>query len=185
MPGSFLPDEDQGYVFGALQMPDASSLQRSSEAARQVEKIIMDTPGVENVSSVLGYSLLSGVQTTYSSFFFISFKPWHDRKTPETSYDGIKQHLARALSQVNSGLAFSFPPPAILGVGTSGGFTFILEDRSGSGTDFLAKNAKLFMEEARKRPELTGVMTTALFRSSASGSERRQSEGADSAGEPE
>ncbi len=163
VPGSFLPDEDQGYVFAALQLPDASSLQRSSEAARQVEKIIMDTPGVENVSSVLGYSLLSGVQTTYSSFFFISFKPWHDRKTPETSYDGIKLHLARALSQVNSGLAFSFPPPAILGVGTSGGFTFILEDRSGSGTDFLAKNTQVFMEEARKRPELAGVMTTALF----------------------
>ena len=149
--------------FGALQLPDASSLQRSSEAAKQVEKIIMDTPGVENVSSVLGYSLLSGVQTTYSSFFFISFKPWDDRKTPETSYDGIKLHLARALSQVSSGLAFAFPPPAILGVGTSGGFTFILEDRSGSGTDFLAKNAQLFMAEARKRPELTGVMTTALF----------------------
>ncbi len=163
VPGSFLPDEDQGYVFGALQLPDASSLQRSSEAAKQVEKIIMDTPGVENVSSVLGYSLLSGVQTTYSSFFFISFKPWDDRKTPETSYDGIKLHLARALSQVSSGLAFAFPPPAILGVGTSGGFTFILEDRSGSGTDFLAKNAQLFMAEARKRPELTGVMTTALF----------------------
>ncbi len=163
VPGSFLPDEDQGYVFGALQLPDASSLQRSSEAARQVEKIIMDTPGVENVSSVLGYSLLSGVQTTYSSFFFISFKPWDERKTPETSYDGIKLHLARALSQVNSGLAFAFPPPAILGVGTSGGFTFILEDRSGSGTDFLAKNAQIFMAEARKRPELTGVMTTALF----------------------
>jgi HAE1 family hydrophobic/amphiphilic exporter-1 len=163
VPGSFLPDEDQGYVFGALQLPDASSLQRSSEAARQAEKIIMDTPGVENVSSVLGYSLLSGVQTTYSSFFFISFKPWDERKTPETSYDGIKQHLARALSQVNSGLAFAFPPPAILGVGTSGGFTFILEDRSGSGTDFLAKNAQAFMAEARKRPELTGVMTTALF----------------------
>jgi HAE1 family hydrophobic/amphiphilic exporter-1 len=163
VPGSFLPDEDQGYVFAALQLPDASSLQRSSEAARQVEKIIMDTPGVENVSSVLGYSLLSGVQTTYSSFFFVSFKPWHDRKTAETSYDGIKMHLARALSQVNSGLAFAFPPPAILGVGTSGGFTFILEDRSGSGTDFLAKNTQAFMAEARKRPELTGVMTTALF----------------------
>jgi HAE1 family hydrophobic/amphiphilic exporter-1 len=163
VPGSFLPDEDQGYVFGALQLPDASSLQRSSEAARQVEKIIMDTPGVENVSSVLGYSLLSGVQTTYSSFFFISFKPWDVRKTAETSYDGIKLHLTRALSQVNSGLAFAFPPPAILGVGTSGGFTFILEDRSGSGTDFLAKNTQEFLAEARKRPELTGVMTTALF----------------------
>ncbi len=163
IPNSFLPDEDQGYVYAGLQLPDASSLQRSADAARQVEKIIMDTPGVQYVSSVMGYSMLSGVNATYSSFFFISFKPWDVRKTPETSYDGIKNHLQRALSQVASGIAFSFPPPAIPGVGTSGGATFILEDRSGSGIDFLAKNAQIFMAEARKRPELTGVMSTALF----------------------
>jgi HAE1 family hydrophobic/amphiphilic exporter-1 len=163
IPGSFLPDEDQGYVYAGLQLPDASSLQRSSEAAREVEKIIMDTPGVDYVSSVMGYSMLSGVNATYSSFFFISFKPWGVRKTPETSYDGIKAHLQKALSQVASGIAFSFPPPAIPGVGTSGGATFILEDRSGSGIDFLAKNTQIFIAEARKRPELTGVMTTALF----------------------
>src|SRR5208283_5417410 len=159
----FLPDEDQGYVYGGLQLPDASSLQRSSEAAREVEKIVMDTPGVQYVSSVMGYSMLSGVNATYSSFFFISLKPWGERKTPETSYDGIKAHLQKALSQVPYGIAFSFPPPAIPGVGTSGGATFILEDRSGSGIEFLAKNTQIFMAEARKRPELQGTMTTALF----------------------
>ena len=100
IPSSFLPDEDQGYLYAGLQLPDASSLQRSSEAAREVEKIIMDTPGVQYVSSVMGYSMLSGVNATYSSFFFISFKPWDERKTPETSYDGIKAHLQQALSQV-------------------------------------------------------------------------------------
>jgi HAE1 family hydrophobic/amphiphilic exporter-1 len=163
IPNSFLPDEDQGYMYAGLQLPDAASLQRSSEAARQVEKIIMDTPGVQYVSSVMGYSMLSGVNATYSSFFFISFKPWDVRKTPETSYKGLKAHLQRALSQVSSGIAFSFPPPAIPGVGTSGGTTFILEDRSGSGVDFLARNAQIFLAEARKRPELAGVMTTALF----------------------
>ena len=163
IPNSFLPDEDQGYMYAGLQLPDASSLQRSSDAARQVEKIIMDTPGVQYVSSVMGYSMLSGVNATYSSFFFISFKPWDERKTPEESYKGIKAHLQRALSQVSSGIAFSFPPPAIPGVGTSGGTTFILEDRSGSGVDFLAKNAQAFLAEARRRPELAGVMTTALF----------------------
>ena len=163
IPGSFLPDEDQGYVYAGLQLPDASSLQRSSEASRQVEDIIMNTPGVQYVSSVMGYSMLSGVNATYSSFFFISFKPWSVRKTPETSYEGIKAHLQKELSKVASGLAFSFPPPAIPGVGTSGGATFILEDRSGSGIDFLAKNTQIFIQEARKRPELSGVMTTALF----------------------
>jgi len=163
IPGSFLPDEDQGYLYAGLQLPEASSLQRSSEAAREVEKVLMATPGVEYVSSVMGYSLLSGVNATYSSFFFVSLKPWEERKTPETSYAGIKAHLQRELSKLPGGIAFSFPPPAIPGVGTSGGATFILEDRSGQGIDFLAKNAQLFVSEARKRPELAGVMTTALF----------------------
>ena len=163
IPGSFLPDEDQGYLYAGLQLPNASSLQRSSEAAREVEQALIDTPGVQYVSSIMGYSLLSGVNATYSSFFFVSLKPWEERKTPETSYEGIKAHLQRALSKVPTGIAFSFPPPAIPGVGTSGGATFLLEDRAGSGIDFLAKNTQLFMAEARKRPELASVMTTALF----------------------
>src|SRR5271170_2829600 len=163
LPSSFLPDEDQGYLYAGLQLPDASSLQRSSEADREVEKIITETPGVQYVSTVAGYSMLSGVTATYSSFFFVSLKPWDERKTPEESYDGIKAHMQQALSRVASGISFSFPPPAIPGVGTSGGATFILEDRSGSGIDFLAKNTQLFMAEARKRPEVTGLLTTALF----------------------
>ena len=163
IPQAFLPDEDQGYLYAGLQLPDASSLQRSSEAARTVEQAILQTPGVSKVSSVMGYSMLSGVNTTYSSFFFVSLKPWHERKTPETSYNGIKAHLQQVLSRVPGGIAFSFPPPAIPGVGTSGGATFILEDRSGGSIDFLAKNTQVFMAEARKRPELAGVMTTALF----------------------
>jgi hydrophobic/amphiphilic exporter-1 (mainly G- bacteria), HAE1 family len=163
VPQSFLPDEDQGYLYGGLQLPNAGSLQRSSEASREVEKVILETPGVQYVSSVMGYSMLSGVNATYSSFFFISLKPWDERKTPETSYDGIKAHLQQALAQVSSGLAFSFPPPAIPGVGTSGGATFILEDRSGGSIEFLAKNAQIFVSELRKRPELAGVLSTALL----------------------
>ena len=163
IPGSFLPDEDQGYLYGGLQLPNASSLERTSEASREVEKIIMDTPGVEYVSSIVGYSMLSGVNATYSSFFFISLKPWEERKTPETSYNAIKAHLMQQLSRLPAGLAFSFPPPAIPGVGTSGGATFILEDRSGGGVEFLAKNAELFVRELRKRPELSGVLSTALL----------------------
>jgi len=163
VPRSFLPDEDQGYLYAGLQLPDGASLQRSSEAAKEVEKVILETPGVDKVSSVMGYSMLSGVNATYSSFFFVSLKPWEERKTPETSYEGIKAHLQRTLSQVSSGIAFAFPPPAIPGVGTSGGVTFVLQDRSGSGIEFLGKQTQVFMAEARKRRELAGVMTTALF----------------------
>jgi HAE1 family hydrophobic/amphiphilic exporter-1 len=163
IPTSFLPDEDQGFAFVALQLPNASSLQRTSEASREVEQILMRTPGVKYVSSVVGYSLLSGVTTTYSSFFFVSFKDWAERTSPDESYTAIKAHLGAALSKVTSGIAFDFPPPAIAGVGSSGGFTFILEDRSGGTVDFLAKNAQTFMAAANKRPELAGVMTTALL----------------------
>jgi HAE1 family hydrophobic/amphiphilic exporter-1 len=159
----FLPDEDQGYLFGALQLPSSASLQRNSEAARQVEEIIEKTPGVQNVSSVVGYNFLSGVATTYNSFFFITLKNWSDRKTPAESYAGIKAHLQGALSKLPAGIAFVFPPPAIPGVGNSGGFSFVLEDRSGSGSAFLVKNLQVFMESARKRPELAGLNTTALY----------------------
>jgi HAE1 family hydrophobic/amphiphilic exporter-1 len=163
VPGSFLPDEDQGFMYVGLQLPSASSLQRTSAASTEVEDILMKTPGVRYVSSVVGYSLLSGVSTTYSSFFFVSFKDWDERKSPDESYDAIKRHMAVALSKVNSGIAFSFPPPAIPGVGTSGGFSFVLEDRSGGTTEFLAQNEQAFLAAANKRPELAGVMTTALL----------------------
>ncbi|MGA3225892.1 MAG: multidrug efflux RND transporter permease subunit [Acidobacteriaceae bacterium] len=163
VPGSFLPDEDQGFMYVGLQLPSASSLQRTSAASREVEDILMKTPGVRYVSSVVGFSLLSGVSTTYSSFFFVSFKDWDERKSPDESYDAIKRHMAVALSRVTSGIAYSFPPPAIPGVGTSGGFSFVLEDRSGGTTEFLAQNEQAFIAAANKRPELAGVMTTALL----------------------
>jgi len=163
IPTSFLPDEDQGFVYAGLQLPDASSLQRTSDAAKDVENIIMKTPGVEHVSSVIGYSMLSGVNTTYSAFFFISFKPWEERKAPEESYEAIKEHLTAGLSKVSSGLAFSFPPPAIPGVGTSGGVTFVLQDKSGKDIEFLGKNLQTFLAAARKRPELASITTTAQF----------------------
>ena len=163
VPGSFLPDEDQGFMFVGLQLPSASSLQRTSEASRQVEDILLKTPGVRYVSSVVGYSLLSGVSTTYSSFFFVSFKDWDERKEADESYAAIKRHVAFALSHVTSGIAFSFPPPAIPGVGTSGGFSFVLEDRSGGSPEFLAAQEQAFLAAANKRPELTGLMTTALL----------------------
>ncbi|MGH9664878.1 MAG: efflux RND transporter permease subunit, partial [Bryobacteraceae bacterium] len=162
LPSSFLPEEDQGYVFVALQLPNAASLQRTSDAARKVENIVMHTPGVQGCTSVIGFSLLSRVQTTYGAFFFVTEKPWDERTSPEEQHDAIRGHIARELSKVEDGIAFSFVPPAIPGVGTSGGVTFILEDRSGSGLPFLTANVDTFLAAARKRPELAGLTTTYL-----------------------
>jgi HAE1 family hydrophobic/amphiphilic exporter-1 len=162
IPTSFLPDEDQGYCFAGVQLPDAASLQRNDQVVRQVEEILKNTPGIKYYSSVVGYSMLSGVYNTYSSFFFIAFKEWKERKAPEEQYNAIMTHLNREMGKLPGAVGFAFPPPAIPGVGTSGGVTFVLEDRSGKGFEFMAENLQKFMAAARKRPEFASVFTTAL-----------------------
>ena len=162
LPSSFLPEEDQGYVFVALQLPDASSLQRTNAAAAKVEDILMKTPGVDHVTTVVGYNMLSGVQNTYSAFFWVTLKEWKERKAPEDQYWAIKIHLNVALREISQGTTVAFPPPAIPGVGAAGGATFVLEDRSAGGPDFLRENQKKFMTAAQKRPEFSAIFTTAL-----------------------
>src|ERR1700757_1216466 len=162
LPSGFLPDEDQGYVFAGLQLPNAASLQRNDDASRKIEEMILKTPGVQAVTAVLGFSMLSGAQNTYSSFYWITLKEWAERKAPEEQYEAIKKRLNQELSKITEGVAFSFPPPAIPGVGASGGFTFMLEDRAGKDPQFLSQNLDKFIAAARKRPELAAIYTTAL-----------------------
>ena len=162
LPTSFLPDEDQGYVFVALQLPDASSLQRTSLTAKKVEDILLKTDGIDHVTSVIGYNMISGAQNTFSCFFWVTLKEWGERKTAEEQYDAIRARLNGELRQLPAGVSIAFSPPAIPGVGTSGGVTFMLEDRAGHDVAFLAKNADIFMQAARKRPELASVFSTML-----------------------
>ena len=104
------------------------------------------------------------MQSPYTAFFFITLEEWSKRKTPELQVDAIQAHINRELAALPRPTAsFAFPPPAIPGVGTAGGVTFILEDRSGGDVEFIAKNTQEFMAEAKKRPELTNVFTTALW----------------------
>jgi hydrophobic/amphiphilic exporter-1 (mainly G- bacteria), HAE1 family len=162
LPTSFLPDEDQGYVFVVQQLPDASSLQRTSAAAEKVEEILMKTPGIAHVTTVIGYSMLSGVQNTYSTFFWVTFKPWHERTAKDEQYMDLLIHFNDVLGKLPEGVTVAFPPPAIPGVGASGGVTYILEDRGGRDVEFLAAQTTKFMEAARKRPEIARVFTTSL-----------------------
>jgi HAE1 family hydrophobic/amphiphilic exporter-1 len=162
VPSSFLPDEDQGYAYINLQLPNGASLERTTAVAADVEKILANTPGVRYSTSVVGFSLLSFVRTSYNAFFFVTLKPWDERKTRAEQFQAIKAHLNQELSRLPAAIAFSFSPPAIPGVGTSGGFTFVLEDRAGNDVQFLAKNLGTFLEAARKRPEIAGLSTTFL-----------------------
>ena len=162
LPASFLPEEDQGYFLAALQLPDGASLERTSKAAQSMEKLILNTPGVEGCQAVIGFNLLSGVANTYSAFFFVPLKPWDERTQPEEKYDAIRRHIAVGLSKIREGIAFSFPPAAIPGIGTFGGVSFVLEDHSGADQEFLTANVGKFLAAARKRPELSSVTTTYL-----------------------
>ena len=162
LPSSFLPDEDQGYMYMNLQLPNASSLQRTEATAREIEDMLAKTPGVESTASVIGFSLLSLTRSSYNAFFFVTLKEWKDRKQREEQYQFIRQSVNRKLAGLPQGVAFSFSPPAIPGVGTSGGFTFVLEDRAGKDIQFLADNLNKFLAAARKRPELATVNTTFL-----------------------
>jgi hydrophobic/amphiphilic exporter-1 (mainly G- bacteria), HAE1 family len=162
VPSSFLPDEDQGYMFMHLQLPNAASLERTDATCRKIENILAKMPGVKYTATVAGFSLLSFVRTSYSGLFFITLKPWDDRKTRQQQYHEILHRLNYELSKLPDGFAFSFSPPAIPGVGTSGGFTFVLEDRAGKDVQFLASSLATFMGAARKRPEIGNVITTFL-----------------------
>ena len=161
IPTGFLPtEEDQGYVYLNLQLPLAASPQRTDEVAKKVEAILLGTPGIQHVTTVVGFSLLSTVTTTYNGFFFVTLAPWEERTKPEEKLQAIFKNVNRQLAALPETDAFLFPPPAIPGVGTSGGVSFILEDRTGQEVGFLAGNLKSFMEAARQRPEIASLNTT-------------------------
>jgi hydrophobic/amphiphilic exporter-1 (mainly G- bacteria), HAE1 family len=162
LPSAFLPTEDQGYVVVALQLPEAASLERSSQAAANIEKAVLAVPGVESFTSVIGVDVLNQTQSTYNSFFFATLKDWDQRTQPNEQFAAIQKNVNSALTRVQEGTAFSFPPPAIPGVGTSGGVTMILEDRSNSEPAFLAANIEKFLAACSKRPEIAVAVPTYL-----------------------
>jgi HAE1 family hydrophobic/amphiphilic exporter-1 len=159
LPAGFVPDEDQGYLFVNVQLPDAASMERTDEVCKQVEAILARTPGVGTYNTVAGYSLISQSSATYNAFFFVSLDPWHERHTPETDFKAIVAALNREFASIPAAQVFAFLPPAIPGIGTGGGFSFMLQDRSGGPVERLAENAQRFLEAARERPELQGVFS--------------------------
>jgi HAE1 family hydrophobic/amphiphilic exporter-1 len=159
LPGGFLPTEDQGYAFVALQLPQGTSLQRTEDASRDVENALHKVPGVQSVTSVIGFSLLSFTQDTYHAFYFVTLKNWDQRKSADQQFGAIQQNLTKQLGGVKEGLAFSFPPPAIPGLGSSGGVSMVLEDRSGSGDlNFLTANTYKFLGALKNRPEIAAAI---------------------------
>ena len=160
LPTSFLPDEDYGFLFMNVQLPPAASLERTDAVARKIEGILAKTPGVENYTTIDGFSLLTRVSTSNNAFYFVVLKPWAQRTGPGLDSRSVIANINRQLAtQVQEAVAFAFSPPAIPGFGSSTGFSFWLQDRSGGTIEQLDKNLQTFLQAARKRPELIGVQS--------------------------
>jgi HAE1 family hydrophobic/amphiphilic exporter-1 len=157
LPSSFLPEEDQGYLFAHVQLPDAASLQRTDEFMRKVEDVLAHTDGIGGYLAVSGFSLLTQTAATNMGLVFINLEPWSKRKGARLSAEmilaGINQRIARLLD----GRAFVFPPPAIQGIGNAGGFDVMLEDRAALPIEQLAAHVERFVKAASKRPELARI----------------------------
>jgi len=155
LPTSFLPEEDYGFLFLNIQLPPAASLERTDEVSKKVETILKQTEGVQYTTTINGFSLLNRVSASYNGFFFVSLQPWSERK--QTAPEIVKNVNLRLANEVPEAIAFLFSPPAIPGLGNSGGLSFWLQDRSGGSVEFLDQNLQKFLAAARQRPELVGV----------------------------
>ncbi|MBX2979686.1 MAG: efflux RND transporter permease subunit [Flavobacteriales bacterium] len=157
VPGGFLPEEDQGYFYVNIQLPEAASLQRTDEVCAQVERILAEVPGVEMVTTAAGFSLLSGAMSSNAGFMFVSAADWADR--PWTVAQAIRKINYRLATEVSGGQAFCFGPPAIPGLGSGSGFSMMLLDKGGNEPAYLAEHAGRFMKAAMQRPEIASAFT--------------------------
>ena len=159
-PTSFLPEEDYGYAMLHVQLPPAASLERTDAVLKKVENVLEHTDGIQYYTGIGGFSLLNRISASYQGFFFMSLKPWDERKSKDLQAQAILAKINGALAtQIPEGVAFAFMPPSIPGLGSAGGFSLWIQDRSGNSVEFLDQNLKTFLAAARKRPELAGVIS--------------------------
>jgi HAE1 family hydrophobic/amphiphilic exporter-1 len=161
LPSGFLPEEDQGYAFIQIQLPDAASLQRTDAVMRKMDNILAHTHGVQGYDAIAGFSLLSNTSASYTGFYFLQLEPWHDRESTELSADGLMQTLNKKMrAEIPEAIGFAFGPPAIPGLGTAGGFTFMLQDQSAGTVRQLSDAYDALGQAARKRPEIASLVAT-------------------------
>jgi multidrug efflux pump len=160
VPTSFVPDEDQGYVFGVGILPDGASLDRTEAAAAQMSDIFRANPAVGSVVAVNGYSLLDSQYKTTDTTLFVSFKDYEERKDPKESAPNVIREVMGKFAKIGDAIALVFNPPSIPGLGTTGGFEFWIQSRGGGDIKQLAQVTKDFVAKAGQRPELRGLTTT-------------------------
>ena len=158
LPSGFVPEEDNGYAIIGVQLPDASSLQRTRQVFKRVEEILGHTEGIRTYNTVAGFSFFTGSAASYVGTGFMGFQPWSRRDRPDLTAKAILKKVNGEFSKIAGARVFALAPPAIPGISAAGGFSMFLQDRTGGSVDFLAQNVKRFVEAARKRPELQNVL---------------------------
>ncbi len=154
LPTSFLPDEDQGYFFINMQLPEAASLQRTALVMKKIDQILKTEPAIRYNTGIAGYSILTQTTSTRSATYFCSLQPYPERMTPEMQSPAIVARLNQKLIAIPDALAFAILPPPIPGIGQASGVDFFVQDRAGKDVDYLWQNTQKFLAAAHKRPEL-------------------------------
>ncbi len=160
LPTGFVPDEDQGYIFVNVQLPDASSKSRAFEVLNELDKGYGDIPGVKDWLSITGYSLLGGYAGSNIGFSIVMLEPWEDRQTAETQMAGIAARLQEQFSLNEKAIAFAFIPPAVDGLGASGGFQMEIQDRGGAGYRELQRSADDLVANGSTQSRLAALNTS-------------------------
>ena len=165
VPGGFVPEEDQGYIMAAVQLPDAASLQRTEEVMAKVDELLAEFDAIETYTSIAGFSMLTGTTQPNAGFVFLQLKEWDERPEVEDNASNLVRRLNAAFAtRIVDAFAFAFGPPAIPGLGTGSGFTMMLQDRRGSRPEYLAEQTSRFAAAAMERPEIASSGT--LYRAS-------------------
>jgi hydrophobe/amphiphile efflux-1 (HAE1) family protein len=155
VPSSFVPTEDQGYIFGNVQLPDGATLERTREVASQLGKIVQSEPGVQNTMVINGFDLLGGGNKTNAATMFIPLKHWDQRKNAPAV--AVASDIARKGASIRDGMVIAFNPAAIRGLGTAGGFEMYLQARTNPDPQRLYQVTQSFLTALRENPQLTGI----------------------------
>ena len=158
VPAGFIPEEDMGYFFVNVQLPNAASLQRSDVVTKEIENILEEIPEVDYITTATGYSILSGAMTSNTGFLFVGIKDWAERDI--TAKDIINIVNKKLATRIKDAQAFAFGPPAIPGLGNGSGFSMMLQDNVGNTPQYLAENTMKFLKAANARPEIGRAATT-------------------------
>jgi len=160
IPTGFIPQEDRGSIFIDVRLPDGAALPRTSAVLKEVEEILANTDGVENVIAVGGYSILQGTVVPNAAFVIAVLEPWDERDTPELSLRSIMQNIAPKFAAISRAVIIPFTPPPIPGLGTTGGFEFVLQDTESRPPQSLSAVLNGFIFAANGDPEVSGVFST-------------------------